>query len=69
MSEYRYYCLGKDGRITRGEFLFADDDATALELVRDRHEPTVCELWSGSRQVAIIPPDDDAAGSDPPEHA
>ena len=60
MSEYRYYCLGRDGHIVRGEYLLAEDDAAALAMVRGRGENTICELWSGSRQVAVIPPSPDA---------
>jgi hypothetical protein len=56
MTEYRVYCLGKDGHIVRGDYLQADDDAAALAIVRGRAEPTICELWSGSRQIAVIPP-------------
>jgi hypothetical protein len=56
MAEYRVYCLGKDGHIIRGEYLLAENDDMALDIVRHRGEPTACELWSGSRQVAVIPP-------------
>jgi hypothetical protein len=56
MVEYRVYRLGRDGHIVSGEFLVAEDDDAAVERVRNRRERMFCELWSGSRQVAVIPP-------------
>jgi hypothetical protein len=54
MLSYRVYCLDAEGRITASDDLDAVDDAGAIELVRLRVEHADCELWCGSRKVALI---------------
>ncbi len=56
MSEYKLYCLDRNGRITRRVDLEANDDAQAIAAARDLKHPAECELWSGTRKVAVIPP-------------
>lgn len=55
MAEYRLYCLDARGRIARRHDIEAADDAAAIAAGRALAPDTVCELWSGSIQVAIIP--------------
>ena len=55
MSEYKLYCLDRNGRITRRLDLEASDDDRALEAARDLQPHTDRELWCGARKVAFLP--------------
>ena len=49
------YIIHEVGGAICGENLDAVEDGEAIELVRLRLEPTDCELWCGTRKVAIVP--------------
>ena len=55
MRDYRLYCLGGDSRIAQGEWIDADNDAAAIELVRAKRLRLKCEIWDKNRLVAEIP--------------
>ena len=55
MSEYKLYCLDQKGRITRRYEFDAADDGAAIALARKDHPATNCELWCGTRKVALLP--------------
>jgi len=57
LAEYRLYCLDKRGRIARRQDIEAVDDGAAIEFARTVEPDQDCELWSGSRKVALIPKD------------
>lgn len=61
MQDYRVYHLNRDGHIVRGEYVAAADDDRAIQLVRDLAHDSDCEIWLGSRKVALIP----AGGGEP----
>lgn len=60
MAEYKLYCLDGQGRIHRRFDLVADDDSAAVAAARDMAPEHDCEIWSGTRKVALMP-----AGGDP----
>lgn len=51
MSPYRVYEVDGAGRISKGHWIDADDDESALATARSRF-PSVFELWQGGRLVA-----------------
>lgn len=55
MSEYKLYCLDRNGRIARRLDLEAGDDTSALEVARTLEPGTDRELWCGTRKVAFLP--------------
>jgi hypothetical protein len=61
VAEYKIYCLDRGGRITRRHEIEAGDDAAAIALAREQHPDNDCEVWSGTRKVALVP----AGGGDP----
>lgn len=60
MAEYKLYCLDQKGRIARRHDLEAPDDASAANAARAQFPDVTCELWCGTRKVALIP-----AGGEP----
>jgi hypothetical protein len=55
LQEYRVFCIGADRRITeRHEFCAASSDE-AIEHARRHHGSTDCELWSGTKLIAVLP--------------
>ena len=60
MADYKLYCLDRNGRISRRHEIVADNDADAIAQSRDHEPSTDCELWSGTRKVALLP-----AGGEP----
>ena len=60
MAEYKLYCLDPKGRIARRHEFEASDDADAIDRARTDHPEESCELWCGTRKVALIP-----AGGEP----
>ena len=55
MRDYRLYCLNGLGKITAAEWVRAVDDKEAVILARAMRKLDNCELWDGSRRVAVIP--------------
>lgn len=55
MAEYRLYCLDAGGRIVRRHDLEADTDSAAIVAARAEENSLDCELWCGSRKIALIP--------------
>ena len=51
---YRHYRLDGSGRISKAEWIEADDDSDAVRQVRDLNLHVASELWQGSRRVARI---------------
>jgi hypothetical protein len=55
VAEYKLYCLDHAGRIWRRHELEAADDQSAAEAARAQFPESSCELWSGTRKVALLP--------------
>jgi len=55
MSDYRLYCLDKDGKIASAEWIDAKNDDEAVVIVRARKLPHKCEIWDRQRRVAEVP--------------
>lgn len=56
MSDYRVYTLDRQGRILSAEWIAADSDAKAIDLVTNRDGTAACEIWLRERLVASLPP-------------
>jgi len=54
VTDYRLYGLDGVNKVASGEWIEADDDATAIELAKTMMDWHDCELWNGSRRVARI---------------
>ena len=54
MAHYKVYCIDGVEKIASADWLEADDDEAAAELVRERHGGFKCELWQGARLVARL---------------
>jgi hypothetical protein len=61
VAEYKIYCLDRAGRIARRSEIEAADDMAAIAAAREQHPVTDCEVWSGTRKVALVP----AGGGEP----
>jgi hypothetical protein len=55
MAEYKIYCLDGNGRIARRHDLEATDDGAAAHAAREQFPEMTCELWCGTRKVAVLP--------------
>ena len=55
MAEYKLYCLDEEGRIMRRHEFVASGDEPAMELASNHFPDFRCELWNGTRKVAVIP--------------
>jgi hypothetical protein len=65
MPHYRLYHLDPhSGHIRSAEELFAADDETALQDLRQRHRAHPLELWQGARKVAHVDAPPEAAALD-----
>jgi hypothetical protein len=60
VAEYKLYCLDPNGRIQRRHEYESADDGAAIARARAEFPDETCELWSGTRKVALIP-----AGGEP----
>lgn len=60
MAEYKLYCLDPRGRIARRHEIEAEDDSAAIAVAREQHPNSDCEVWSGTRKVALVPAGDGA---------
>jgi hypothetical protein len=67
VAEYKLYCLDRNGQITRRHDIVADDDAGAIEAGRTVAPTVDCELWSGSRKVALLPTNSAPVLVNPPQ--
>jgi len=54
VANYRIYCIDGGDKIASAEWVQADNDEAAIELVRERHDGYKCELWDGKRLVTRI---------------
>jgi hypothetical protein len=54
VANYRIYCLDGLDKVASAEWVEADDDEAAVELVKEQHDGQKCELWDGRRLVARI---------------
>jgi hypothetical protein len=53
--DYKLYCLGGDGKITRSEWIDAQNDQDAIAIARAMGKSVDCEIWKGNRLVARVP--------------
>jgi hypothetical protein len=60
VAEYKLYCLDPSGRIQRRHEFEAADDGAAIAGARAQFPEETCELWCGTRKIALIP-----AGGEP----
>ena len=67
MADYKLYCLDRNGRITRRHDIVSEDDAAAIETGRTIAPTVSCELWSGTRKVALLPADAEPVLVTPPQ--
>ena len=55
MPTYRVYCLTANGTVSNADWIEADNDAHAIEHVRETKKTAkFCELWDHQRLVARI---------------
>ena len=54
VAEYRLYCLAGESKVSKGDWIEADDDEAAIELAKVTHAGYECELWQGKRLVACL---------------
>jgi hypothetical protein len=54
VANYRTYCLDGTNSVVSAEWIEADDDEAAIEIVKERHDGHKCELWDGRRLVARV---------------
>jgi hypothetical protein len=54
MPGYRLYCLNGAGRFAMVHEIDAAGDAEALSIARQMELPVKCELWEGSRKLAVL---------------
>lgn len=54
VANYRTYCLDGANSVVSAEWIEADDDEVAIEIVKERHDGHKCELWDGRRLVARL---------------
>ena len=55
MASYRLYGLDGVRKVASGEWIEADDDASAIEAAKTMMDGHECELWQGKRMIARIP--------------
>ena len=54
MASYRLYGLDGVKKVASAEWIEADDDLAAIEVVKKMMDGHDCELWQGPRLVARI---------------
>lgn len=54
MANYRTYCLDGANNVLSAQWIEADDDEAAIEMVKQQHDGHKCELWEGRRLVAEV---------------
>jgi len=54
VANYRVYCLDGANKVASADWIDADDDAAALEMVTEQHAGYKCEVWDGKRLVARL---------------
>jgi len=52
VAHYKVYCIDGGDKIASANWVEAENDEAAAELVRERHEGYKCELWQGTRLIA-----------------
>jgi hypothetical protein len=52
--DYKLYCLGNNGKITRSDWIDADSDGKAIAIARAMEKSVDCEIWKGNRLVARV---------------
>ena len=52
--DYKLYCLGNDGKITRADWIDAESDEKAIAIARAMEKSVDCEIWKGNRLVARV---------------
>lgn len=56
MTDYRVYLLDRAGKIANATWISAAEPEEAIQLVREKHKGTACEIWVGAKCVATVPP-------------
>ena len=51
VANYRIYCIDGANKVASAEWIEADDDEAAIELVKERHDGYKCEVWDKDRLV------------------
>ena len=54
MAWYRVYCLNNVNRISAAEWIEAENDAQALDMVSAKKLNVSCEVWEGRRLVGNV---------------
>lgn len=54
MPSYRVYCLDGAKKVTRAEWIEADDDDSALLAARQFDDAVQCEVWQGRRLIGRV---------------
>ena len=56
MANFRLYRLDGAGKIGTAEWLEADDEDHALELVRELNAETTIEIWNRNKLIGRVSP-------------
>ncbi|WP_206215843.1 hypothetical protein, partial [Pseudomonas viridiflava] len=62
MHEYRVYLLGGDNKIVWASWIVAKHVEAAIAVVREEFDG-VCEIWDGSRRLAVVRPEKVRSGA------
>jgi hypothetical protein len=55
LQEFRVFCLGADRKIIERHEFYAATNKDAIRHARAHFGSTECELWSGSKLIAVLP--------------
>ncbi len=56
VPEYNFFAMNDSGVIDTARRLRFNDDVAATQHARDMHHTGRVEVWTGKRQVCIVPP-------------
>ena len=62
-TEFKFYTLNSAGLVDSASSIKLADDDAALAYAKAKAEVGMVEVWSGSRRVAVVPPQPGAARS------
>ena len=54
VAGYRLYCLDGVDKVASADWIEAEDDESAIEVAREKHDGYVAEVWQGRRFVARV---------------
>jgi hypothetical protein len=54
VARYKIYCIDGGDKVASADWIEADDDEAAIDLVKERHDGYKCEVWLGTRLVTRV---------------